>query len=157
MADCKLCEYKGYCSPVCMLHRRHANISSKKEMKKERMLANMDKTKATKLLEREKKKELFEGTGLAAMTGAALGYCGGQGSVLLMGGVVAAHVVAAPLVLGATLAGTGIAVAMNLKKFTRKNDEREAARAAKNKSKNKSKSSQKLLSVFSEHLDNDHY
>ncbi|MBF0492776.1 MAG: hypothetical protein HQM15_08350 [Deltaproteobacteria bacterium] len=98
---------------MCRLHRRYLTICNKRENNKHRALAALaaqDKKRAHETVAHEEKKKRLKGVGLAAAAGAVVGY----GSVTLIGGVIAAHAIVAPFVVGMTVAGTGIGAAVKL-------------------------------------------
>mgnify|MGYP001619978032 CR=1 FL=1 len=139
MSNCKTCEHQGYSTHLCMLHRRHEMITEKRAISKHRQLALLDKKKALEIVASEKKKKTFKDVGMAAAVGAAIGCGSGYGSVVLLGGVLAIEAIAAPLVIGAAVVGTGIGAVVSLTNSMRGN---------RRKEQNSARKSRKRLPVF---------
>ncbi len=116
--DCKVCEFRGYSPELCKMHRRHMAVADKLAKTKKRRLATFDKKEAIAILEREAREKLFRDASYSAAVGAVIGSSSGFAGVALAGGALAA--IASPLMVGAAIAGAGIATAMQLGKRSKK-------------------------------------
>ncbi|MGK5086591.1 hypothetical protein WDW86_03465 [Bdellovibrionota bacterium FG-2] len=116
--DCKVCEFRGYSPELCKMHRRHMAVAEKLAKTKHRRLATFDKKEAIAILEREQRDKMFRDASYSAAVGAVIGSSSGFVGTVLAGGALAA--IASPLMVGAAIAGAGIATAMKLGKRSKK-------------------------------------
>ncbi len=116
--DCKTCEFRGYSPELCKMHRRYMTVADKNEKNNQRRLAAFDKVEALAIIRREERQKMLRDAGYSAALGAVIGSSGGFIGTALIGGALAA--IASPLMVGAAVAGAGIAAAMNLGKSQKK-------------------------------------
>ncbi len=118
MKECTMCEYNGYSPQLCKMHLRHLNVAHKQELSKKRQLALFDKKKMIEIIKREEKKKKVKDLSLNTAVGTAIGTGGGFMSLSTLahlGGAVAAHAIAGPVIIGAAVIGGSIGIVKSLK------------------------------------------